>query len=149
MNKCETLDFMFPIKADIFYPIVEQAVYGNVKKQWIQDRTIAINVNSAGSASKEEITPNINIKQEMLLVGRAKTDLRMSSRQDRLSITNVIISNICDKYGNSIYNETAGPRAGKPTIFEIATIDPYLGPFGKVEYYNLVLRRSENQAVDI
>jgi hypothetical protein len=23
-----------------------------------------------------------------------------------------------------------------------------MGPFGKIEYYNIVLRRSENQAVD-
>ena len=45
--------------------------------------------------------------------------------------------------------ETSGPRSGKSTIFEVATQEPYVGPFGGIEYYNLVIRRSENQAVDV
>jgi hypothetical protein len=52
---CESTDFIFPMQADIFYPIVEQGAYGNVKKQWIQDRTIACNFNAAGSATKEDV----------------------------------------------------------------------------------------------
>ncbi len=41
---------------------------------------------------------------------------------------------------------------GKPkrsTLYEIATNEPTLGPFGSVEYYKLTVRRSENQASDI
>ena len=38
---CEATDFMFPMQADIFYPLVEQGAYGNVKKTWVQDRTVA------------------------------------------------------------------------------------------------------------
>ena len=98
---------------------------------------------------KEEVTPNINITQEKLLLGRCKTDIRLSSKEAKNSITNVIITNIRDKNCNEIYLETSGPRSGKSTIFEIATQDPFAGPFGNVEYYNLVIRRSENQAVDI
>lgn len=149
MVKCEETSFLYPMLADIYYPIVEQATYGNIKKQWILDKTIAANFNSAGSANKQEITPNVNITQESLLLGRAKTDLRISSLDSRNSTTNVIITNIRDKSGNSIYNETSGPRAGKSTIFEIATIEPYVGPFGGVEFYKLIIRRSENQAVDV
>lgn len=149
MVKCEDTSFLYPMLADVYYPIVEQATYGNIKKQWILDKTIAANFNSAGSANKQEITPNVNITQESLLLGRAKTDLRISSLDSRNSTTNVIITNIRDKSGNSIYNETSGPRAGKPTIFEIATIEPYVGPFGGVEFYKLIVRRSENQAVDV
>lgn len=149
MVKCEDTSFLYPMLADIYYPIVEQATYGNIKKQWILDKTIAANFNSAGSASKQEITPNVNITQESLLLGRARTDLRISSLDSRNSTTNVIITNIRDKSGNSIYNETSGPRAGKATIFEIATIEPYVGPFGGVEFYKLIIRRSENQAVDV
>lgn len=146
---CEEPDFAFPMLADVYHPIVEQGVYGEVKKTWILDRTIACSFNSAGTAFKEEVTPNINITQEKLLLGRVKTDIRMSSLEARNSITNVIITNIRDKNCNEIYTETAGPRAGKSTIFEIATQDPFTGPFGNVEYYKLVIRRSENQAVDV
>lgn len=146
---CEQPDFIFPMQADIYYPIVEQGTYGNVKKTWILDKTIAANFNAAGSAGKEEITPNINITQKTSLIGRARTDIRISSLDAPHSITNIILTNIRDKNCNEIYMETSGPRAGKSTIFEVATQEPYVGPFGGIEYYNLVIRRSENQAVDV
>lgn len=143
-------DFLFPLEADIFYPIVEQAVgYGQLKKRWVLDTSAGFSLSSGGSALKEDITPNVNITQQMLLSGRVREDLRISSRDENQSITNIVISNIRDKNCNPIYLETSGPRAGKSTIFEVATIDPFVGPFGNVEYYNVVLRRSENQAVDL
>jgi hypothetical protein len=148
--KCdETPDFVYPMLASIYYPLVEQGTYGNVKKQWVIDRVVAVNVNSQGSAMSEDVKPNVNITQDFVLVGRTKKDIRVSSTDAHTAITNVIISNICDKNGNSIYNETAGSRSGRPTIFEIAGQEPFMGPFGNVEYYKIMLRRSENQAVDI
>lgn len=149
MTICETPDFVFPMQADVFYPIVEQGTYGNLKKQWILDRTIVCNLTPAGSAFGEEVKPKVNIVQEGLLMGRTKTDIRISTQESNNSITNVIITNIRDRSGNPIHLETSGPRAGKSTIFEVATNEPYVGPFGSVEHYNLVLRRSENQAVDL
>lgn len=146
---CEQPDFIFPMQADIYYPIVEQGTYGNVKKTWVLDKTIAANFNAAGSAGKEEITPNVNITQKTSLIGRARTDIRISSLDAPHAITNIILTNIRDKNCNEIYVETSGPRSGKSTIFEIATQEPYVGPFGGIEYYNLVIRRSENQAVDV
>ena len=146
---CEEPDFMFPMQADIYHPVVEQGAYGNVKKTWILDRTIACSFAPAGTAFKEEVTPNVNITQEKLLIGRVKTDIRISSQEAKNSITNVIITNIKDKNCNEIYTETTGPRAGKSTIFEVATHEPFSGPFGNVEYYKLIIRRSENQASDI
>ena len=149
MAICESTDFVYPLLADIYYPIVDQAIYGNVKKQWILNKTVATNFNSVGTAGKEEITPNVNITQEGLLVGRSRSDLRISAEGSNNSITNVVITNIRDRFGNSIYNETSGPRTGKSTIFEIATVEPFVGPFGSTEYFKLVIRRSENQASDI
>jgi hypothetical protein len=146
---CESTDFMFPMQADIFYPVVEQGTYGNVKKTWIQDRTVAVNFSAAGNAGKEEVKPNVNITQDTILIGRARSDIRISSLDAKNSVTNVLITNIKDRNCNEVYIETSGPRAGKSTIFEIATQEPFLGPFGNVEYYNLVIRRSENQAVDV
>ena len=135
--------------ADIYYPIVEQGPYGNVQKTWIHDKTISCNFSSAGAAFKEDVKPNANITQDTIMLGRAKTDIRFSANSDQNSITNVIVTNIKDKTLNEIYVETAGPRAGKSTLFEVATVEPFTGPFGSVEYYRIVLRRSENQAADL
>ncbi|NBO79311.1 MAG: hypothetical protein EBV27_06760 [Actinobacteria bacterium] len=52
---CETPDFAFPMLADVYHPIVEQGAYGNVKKTWVLDRTIACSFNAAGTAFKEEV----------------------------------------------------------------------------------------------
>jgi hypothetical protein len=145
----EKSDFIFPMEADIFYPIVDQGAYGNVKKTWMLDRTVGCSVGPAGSANKEEIKPNVNITQSSLLIGRVREDIRISDREDSNAITNIIITNIRDKNCNPIYVETSGPRKGKSTIFEIATNEPFTGPFGNVDYFKLILRRSENQAVDI
>jgi hypothetical protein len=149
MATCENTSIIFPMLADIYYPIVDQGPYGNVKKNWIHDKTIACNFSSAGSAFKEDVKPNANITQDTIMLGRAKTDIRFSTNQDQNSITNVIVTNIKDKTLNEIYVETAGPRAGKSTLFEVATVEPFTGPFGSVEYYRIVLRRSENQAADL
>lgn len=149
MATCESTSVVFPMLADIFYPIVDQGAYGNVKKTWVHDKTIACNFNSAGTAWKEDVKPNVNITQDSVMLGRVKTDLRISSNDAQNSITNIIVTNIKDKNLNEIYIETAGPRAGKSTLFEVATVEPFMGPFGSVEYYKVIIRRSENQAADL
>ncbi len=149
MAICEPTDFMYPMQADIYYPTVEQGAYGNVKKNWMLDRTIAGNFVVAGSAMKEEITPNVNITKNIILSGRSKSDPRFSSLDEASSLTNIVVTNIRDKFGNHLYKETSGVRVGKSTIFEIATVEPFAGPFGNTDYYNIVLRRSENQASDV
>ena len=146
---CEQPDFIFPLVVDVYYPLVDQSAYGNVKKTWVLDKTIACAFNNPVSKTKEEIKPNVAITIDNVLTGRTKTDVRFSNREDSNAITNVVLSNIRDRFGKEIYVETSGPRTGKSTIFEIATNNPVVGPFGTVEYYQLVLRRSENQAVDL
>jgi hypothetical protein len=149
MTFCESTDFMYPMLADIYYPITEAGGYGNVKKQWILDRTIACAFNPAGRKFKQDIQTNANITIDNSLVGRTRTDITQSSRDNLNAVTNIIIANIRDTDGNIIYNESSGIRAGRSTIFEIATLNPIVGPFGKTEYYKVVIARSDNQAADI
>lgn len=144
---CETTDFRFPMKADIFYPMIEQGAYGNVSKMWVMDRTIAGNFVHEGN--KEEVLVASPVSYDTVLSGRTRSDVRISSLKTPNAITNVIITNIRDKNNNEIYVETSGPRSGKSTIFEVATQKPFIGALGSTEYYSLALRRSENQAADV
>lgn len=145
---CESTDFVYPLLADVYYPIVTTGGYGDVKKQWVLDRTIACFFNPAGRKFKEDVTPNANINIDNVLVGRVRNDITQSDNES-YSMTNIIITNIRDAQGNIIYNESAGIRKGKSTIYEIATSNPIVGPFGGTEFYKLVIRRSENQAADV
>lgn len=149
MTVCETPDFMFPLQASVYHPIVEQGDFGAIKKQWILDRTFACTFSSGGSAFKEEVKPNVNITQNSILVGRTKSDIRISSRDNKNSLTNILITDIRDQEGNLVYMETSGPRSGRGTLFEIATYEPFVGPFGTVESYKVIIRRSENQTGDV
>lgn len=149
MEICEKADYIYPMLVDIYYPIVDQGPYGNLQKQWVFDRTVACNFSSTGSASKEDVKPNVNITKEMILVGRVKNDLRISDENNKNSITNIVLTNIRAGNNAEIYMETSGPRSGRSTIFEIASQEPVFGPFRDIEYYKVVIRRSENQATDL
>jgi hypothetical protein len=146
---CESTSTIFPLLADVYYPIVDQGGYGNVKKTWVLDRTIACDFSNDVSGSKENVKPSVNITQEFIVSGRTRTDLRLSKREESASITNILITNIRSPQGQMMFVETSGPRSGKPTMFEVATNEPFIGPFAEVDYYRVVLRRSENQATDI
>jgi hypothetical protein len=140
---------MFPLQADIYYPIVEQGGYGNLSKRWVLGKTIACALNPAGTKFKQEVQPSVNVVIDNSLFGRTKTNILQLDSGEGISSTNILITNIRDANGNIIWDESSGPRAGKPTLYEVATFTAIAGPFGGVEYYKLVVRRSENQAVDL
>ena len=146
---CDTKDFRFPMQAEVYYPIIEQGAYGNVAKTWTFDKVIVGNFVYAGSNYKEEIDINIEVLKDSLLTSRVKDVIRKSSFDETFGLTNIILTNIKDKNCNEIYVESDGPRVGKSTLFEIATFQPFVGPFGSVEYYKMILRRSENQGFDV
>ena len=148
MESCEDTDFMYPMKADIYYPIVEQGAYGNVQKTWVFNKTVVCNFSKDGTVD-EEVKPNVNITLKKVLMGRTKRDIRLSQENNADAITNVVITNIRTRTDVPLYIETSGVRAGKSTIYEIESQSVIIGPFGDPEYYALAIRRSENQASDI
>ena len=147
MNICETPDFIYPMKADIYYPIITQNQYGQPNKNWVFDRTVTLNASSVGGAGAEEIKPAEFLQYENKLICRIRSDIRISSNDENNALTNILVTNIRSADDLLIYKETAGPRNGRGTIYEVATIDPFVGPFKSIEYFKVLLRRTENQAV--
>ena len=138
---------MYPMMADIYYPVITQTDYGQATKKWVLDRTIILNATPVGGAGQEDIKPEIFLQYENKLVSRVKEDPRMSTSNGSNAITNILIANIRNAQDVLIYKETAGVRAGRGTIYELGTVEPFTGPFGSVEYYKMLLRRAENQTV--
>jgi hypothetical protein len=146
-NSCDTTDFMYPMLADIYYPIVKQNEYGKAIKEWIFDRTITCNAQSLTQKSNEETSPAVFLVSEGKLIARSKSDIRTSSKNENNNITNILVTNVRLPGDNLVYRETAGPRSGRGTIYEVATIEPFVGGLQSIEYYHMVWRRSENQTV--
>jgi hypothetical protein len=147
MECCPETDFLYPMKADVYHPIIKQTQYGQATKNWVYDRTIICNATSVGGAGTEDIKPETFLQYENKLIARTKQDPRTASTGADNAVTNILITNIRDNQDNLIYRETAGPRAGKGTIYEVATVEPFTGPFNNTEYYKMLWRRTENQTV--
>jgi hypothetical protein len=135
------------MKADIYYPIITQTEYGQASKEWIFDRVIVLNATPVGGLGKEEVAPAAFLQYENKLIGRVKKDPRISSNESNNAVTNILLANIRNADDELIYKETAGPRSGRGTIYELGTVEPMTGPFGTVEYFKMLLRRTENQTV--
>ena len=138
---------MYPMKADIYYPVITQTDYGQATKKWVLDRIIILNATPVGGAGQEDIKPEIFLQYENKLVARIKEDPRISTSDGSNAITNILIANIRNAQDTLIYKETAGVRAGRGTIYELGTVEPMTGPFGSIDYYKMLLRRAENQTV--
>lgn len=147
MVLCEDTDFMYPMKADIYYPIISQGEYGQPKKAWVFDKTIACNVEPIGGDGTEDIKAESFLQLQNKLIARTKNDPRTSSQQDSNAITNILITNVRHSSDELIYKETAGVRRGAGTIYEVATVQPFVGAFKTTEYYKMIWRRAENQTV--
>jgi hypothetical protein len=133
--------------ADVYYPIITQGPFGEIKKEWLFDRTISCNATPVGGAGSEQIKPDMFLQYEDKLIVRSKADLRITSRLSQEAVTNILITNIRLSHGQLVYKETAGPRASKGTIYEVGTLEPFTGPFNSIEYYKMLWRRTESQAV--
>jgi hypothetical protein len=147
MAECEATDFIYPMKADVYYPIITQNNYGQANKEWVFDRTIICNASTIGGAGDVELKPEVFLQYDGKLIARSKSDIRISSNDTDNAITNVLVTNIRSATDLVIYKETAGPRTGRGTIYEVGTLEPFVGPFGDIEYFKMLLRRTENQTV--
>ena len=75
MQECDDCtDFIYPMKADIYYPIITQTEYGQASKEWIFDRVIVLNATPVGGLGKEEVAPAAFLQYENKLIGRVKKD---------------------------------------------------------------------------
>jgi hypothetical protein len=142
---CETPDIVFPMTAEVFYPVVNQGAYGNVQEDWTLDKIVVGNFVKA----KSDLRANMFVQKDQILECRIKSDIRVSTNGSDYATLNVLVSNIKDRGGNEVYIERSGPRKGQSTLFEVVAQDPHIGPFGEIEYFELILRRSENQGTEI
>ncbi len=82
MTSCETTDFMYPMKADIYFPILAQGDYGQPKKDWVYDRTIICNATPVGGAGTEDIKPETFLQYENKFLNHACKQMRKREMED-------------------------------------------------------------------
>lgn len=140
MMFCNTF---YPLTADVYYATQSQNDFGEIDKSWEFNQTI--NIDVIESDSGEQIKPDQMLSMKDTLVGRIPVDIRKSDISDLYSLTDILITNINNGGGQNVYYETAGVRKDESTLFEIASLSPHNGPFGKIDYYVITLKRSQVQ----
>jgi hypothetical protein len=151
LSGCNSL--FFQMKCDIYYATEDQDKYGKVNKKWTFDLSQDCSFYTLGDKSNDDnftFDDQKFYKMETMLYGRSKKDIRVDSSGLYHPLSHILIANIRGNTCNTdtFFFETNGDYVGKPTIFEIKMVQPYIGPFSTVEYYKVHLERSDTQELN-
>ena len=150
-GSCSSL--LFQMQCDIYYATEKQDKYGKVEKKWQFDMSENCSFYTLGDQSNNNnftFDDERFYRLETMLYGRFKTDPREGSDGQFHPLSHILVTNIRAAGCNDqvFFIESNGQYEGKPTIFEIKTCQPYIGPFNTVEYYKIQLERSDTQELN-
>jgi hypothetical protein len=140
----------YQMDCDIYYASESQDSYGKIVKTWEFDMVEQCSFYTLGDTSNSNnlvFEDKKFMKLENMLYGRFKTDPRQALDGSFHPISHILVSNIRGATCNTetFFIETNGEYVGKPTIYEIKTCQPFIGPFNTVEYFKIQLERSDHQ----
>lgn len=135
----------YPLLADVYYAEESQNDFGEIDKEWEFNRTVPVDLNTSTNYKDQQVQPDQFFWIQDMLNGMTKEDVRIGDNHLPYSLTNIIITNVRNNLGEVIYYESAGDRVGLPTLYEVAGLLPHNDPWGNVDYYKIVLKRSELQ----
>ncbi len=148
---CSSL--FFQMQCDIYYATESQDKYGKVDKTWGFDMvepcsfyTLSDKSNSNNFTFDDEKF----FKLETMLYGRFQSDPRKGSDGVYHPLSHILVTNIRGATCNDepFFVEASDSYIGKPTVYEIKTCQPFIGPFNTVEYWKIQLERSDFQELN-
>jgi len=148
---CSSL--FFQMQCDIYYAIESQDLYGGIDKKWEYDVVEPCSFYTLSDKSNSNnftYDDNRFYKLETMLYGRFQSDPRKSSTGQYFPLSHILVTNVRASGCNdeSFFIETNGDYEGSPTVFELKTCQPFVGPFNTVEYYKIQLERSDIQGLN-
>lgn len=129
---------LYNTEFSVYYSRQAQDAYGKITRTWILDRT------ERGTVKSFSNSYSVNQQNTLRgdLKGQTEEDLRIDSDGNLYPLTEILVT-ITDP---AIYIETAGPRKGLTTMYEVHESTPVVGPFGEVLHFNVILTRSIDQS---
>lgn len=142
----------FPMQCDIYYATEDQDKYGTINKKWVFGHTLDCALYNPDDKKAEDFKFE-DQKFYMLdgfAVGRTKKDPRKSDVESFYPMSHILITNIRGKNCSDelFFYESTETYEQKPTIFELRSCQPYVGPYSTIEYFKLVLQRSDTQELN-
>jgi hypothetical protein len=125
----------------VYYSVQTQDIFGKIQREWVYDRTERGMVRQINREMYMVSTTNI---WDDVLSGQSEEDLRIDSNGNLYPASEVLVTFIKPKL-----IETAGPRKGLNTTYELRKSTPVEGPFGEVMHFDIVLTRSTTQDIEL
>jgi hypothetical protein len=133
---------MFSMNLDIYYSTESQDDFGIENKSWRLDQTLLGYAENLGAVEKDSLKNNMFFEYENKLIGRTIKDPRVSLEGIYYPITNILITNIQDVKNKTIFYIESD---GRPTVYELTAVEPYVNPWNEIEYYKILFNRSDRQ----
>jgi hypothetical protein len=129
---------LYDTEFDVYVSKQSQDEYGAITREWVFDR------NERGTVTPVRSDYQVNNQnlQRGDLKGHSEEDLRIDANGNLYPITEILIAITHPP----VYIETAGPRLGLPTLYELRQSTPIVGPFGEVLHFDILLVRSIDQS---
>ncbi len=128
---------------------VGQNEWGEAEKVWQRDRTeLESYFNVMGTVNLQDLTADREFEYKKRLNGRFRypSDPRLDNDGNYHPISSILVSNIINKNsGEQLHLD----ENGNPIIFEVMSVDPFINPFGKTEYFKLLLERADDQFMQL
>jgi hypothetical protein len=138
------------MRCDVYYASETQDKYGKVVKEWTIDSSLPCSfytLNDMSNNDNFDFDDKKFYRLETMLVGRTKNDIRKAQDGQYYPVSHILITNIRAANCNDeiFFVETNGGYEVTPTIYEIKSLQPYIGPYNSIEYYKIQLERSDTQ----
>lgn len=121
----------------VYYSTQTQDSFGTIQRSWTFDR---LERGLFTQTMKRMYDVDTQNTWRDILNGHTEEDLRIDNEGNLHSPSEVLIM-----FKNPERIETAGPRKGKPTTYELRGSSPVEGPFGEVLHFDTQLYRSITQ----
>jgi hypothetical protein len=130
---------IFENEMRVYYSTQSQDTYGQITRLWEFDRLERGQVHQSQKNMYGIAERNI---WKDVLSGASEEDLRIDSEGNLYAPSEVLVTFVSPKF-----RDTAGPRKGLNTTYELLGSNPVEDAFGIVTHFNIVLSRSLDQGV--
>jgi len=126
-----------------------QNIYGEAEKVYRYDRNAEFAYfNVMGTVNLQDLTADREFEYKKRLNGRFKfpDDPRVDVYGNYHPISDLMITGIVDKNsGEQLHTN----EDGTAIMFDVMSVDPYIDPFGNIEYYKLLLERRDMSIINV
>ena len=135
----------YPLLLDVYYSTTTQTDLGDIEHVWTYDRSVQCRVASSTNYKDQNLYPEQRMRILDQINAQVIEDIRIDSLGEMHPVNDIAITNIRANCGGTVYKETAGERAGEPTLYEVIGFMPHVDLFNKLDYVKIVLNRMDEQ----